>query len=182
MLLTTSVLTCQNNPRNRGTGYRYIGTQRQKVTVEFNFVLLFSGTLSIEGKVLDLEGGRAYVEKDWGSKFPKTWVWIQANHFEAPENSNGAVGTLMLSVASIPFPSDQVGVMAFYLAVVPLVCYQLTLRQAKTLFQLELFRFRGFLGCLNLPGGQGLYRFATYTGAFIDKLDVSQDQGIVPRA
>ena len=58
----------------------------------------------------------------------------------------------------------------------------MTLRKAKTLFQLELFRFRGFLGCLNLPGGQGLYRFATYTGAFIDKIDVSQDQGIVPRA
>ena len=129
-----------------------------------------------------MEGGRAYVEKDWGSKFPKTWVWIQANHFEALENSSGAVGTLMLSVASIPFPSDQVGLVAFYMAVLPPVCYQLTLRQVKTLFQLELFRFRGFLGCLNLPGGQGLYRFATYTGAVIDKLDVSQDQGIVLRS
>ena len=54
---------------------------------------------------MNLIGGRAYVEKDWGSKFPKTWVWIQANHFAA---ENGAMGTLMLSVASIPFPSDQV--------------------------------------------------------------------------
>ena len=82
-----------------------------------NVVLLFSGTLSIDGESLSLEGGRAYVEKDWGSKFPKTWVWIQANHFEAPKSSNGAVGTLMLSVASIPFPSDQVGAVAFYMSV-----------------------------------------------------------------
>ena len=68
-------------------------------------VLIFSGTLNIDGGSVNLIGGRAYVEKDWGSKFPKTWVWIQANHFAA---ENGAMGTLMLSVASIPFPSDQV--------------------------------------------------------------------------
>ena len=96
------------------------------------YVLPFSGTLSIDGKALDLEGGRAYVEKDWGSKFPKTWVWIQANHFEAPENSNGAVGTLMLSVASIPFPSDQVGAVVFDMTVIPL--FDTNLYSEKTYF------------------------------------------------
>jgi len=106
-----------------------------------------SGTLNIDGESVNMDGGRAYVEKDWGSKFPKTWVWIQANHFET---EGGTMATLMLSVASIPFPSDQ----------------------------LELLRFRGFLGCLNLPG-QGLFRFATYTGATIDKLEVSPSQSAV---
>ena len=73
---------------------------------------------------------------------------IQANHFAT--EINGPMGTLMLSVASIPFPNDR----------------------------LELFRFRGFLGCLNLPG-QGLFRFIVGTGAAIDKLEVSRNQSRV---
>ena len=41
-----------------------------------------------------------------------------------------------------------------------------------------MHRFRGFLCCLNLPG-LGLFRFATYTGAAIDKLEVSRNQSRV---
>ena len=65
----------------------------------FNSALLFSGTLSIDGESLSLEGGRAYVEKDWGSKFPKTHVWLQAE----------LRGTsLFLSVAVAVSNTDQV--------------------------------------------------------------------------
>ena len=36
------------------------------------------GTLDVGGVSLKIDGGSAYVEKDWGSKFPKTHVWVQA--------------------------------------------------------------------------------------------------------
>ena len=36
------------------------------------------GVLDIGAVSVDIEGGSAYVEKDWGSKFPKTHVWMQA--------------------------------------------------------------------------------------------------------
>ena len=31
---------------------------------------------------VDLAGGRGYLEKDWGTAFPKAYVWMQSNHFE----------------------------------------------------------------------------------------------------
>jgi hypothetical protein len=46
---------------------------------------------------IDLDGGRGYIEKDWGRNFPKTWIWLQANHFDEPTVS------LTASVARIPF-------------------------------------------------------------------------------
>ena len=36
------------------------------------------GDLNVGGVSLKIDGGSAYVEKDWGSKFPKTHVWLQA--------------------------------------------------------------------------------------------------------
>ena len=36
------------------------------------------GALDVGDVSLRIDGGRAYVEKDWGSKFPKTHVWVQA--------------------------------------------------------------------------------------------------------
>ena len=36
------------------------------------------GALDVGGASVKIDGGRAYVEKDWGSKFPKTHVWVQA--------------------------------------------------------------------------------------------------------
>jgi hypothetical protein len=78
----------------------------------------------------------ADVEKDWGSAFPRTWLWCQSNHFVCDEETPGPwcqqSATLLLSIASIPFPSNEV----------------------------EIFRFRGFLGGLRV--GDALYRFATY--------------------
>ncbi|HSH01778.1 MAG TPA: tocopherol cyclase family protein [Anaerolineae bacterium] len=55
------------------------------------------GHLTTPDGVIDFEGGRGYLEKDWGQSFPQTWIWLQANHFDT-------VGTsVTASIARIPF-------------------------------------------------------------------------------
>ncbi len=39
------------------------------------------GYLELDGQSIDFTGGRGYLEKDWGRSFPKTWVWMQGQHF-----------------------------------------------------------------------------------------------------
>jgi len=46
---------------------------------------------------MDFSAGKGYMEKDWGTSFPESWVWTQCNHFEDEEAS------FMLSVARIPW-------------------------------------------------------------------------------
>jgi tocopherol cyclase len=59
-----------------------------------------SGTVTIDGAVVDFSGGRGYAEKDWGRSFPSSWVWAQSNHFDT-------VGTsVTVSVARIPWMGD----------------------------------------------------------------------------
>lgn len=41
--------------------------------------------------------GKGYIEKDYGTSFPKSWVWIQANSF------NNLNVQFFLSIAKIPF-------------------------------------------------------------------------------
>jgi len=41
--------------------------------------------------------GRFYLEKDWGSSFPRSWIWMQSNDFGARPAS------LTCSVARVPF-------------------------------------------------------------------------------
>jgi hypothetical protein len=56
-----------------------------------------SGGLEISGGNFNFNGGYGYIEKDWGSSFPETWVWLQSNHFGADDV------TLMFSAAKIPW-------------------------------------------------------------------------------
>lgn len=56
-----------------------------------------SGELSVNGTHTSLDGGRGYVEKDWGQGFPKGYVWAQSNHFSEEGVSISA------SVARIPW-------------------------------------------------------------------------------
>lgn len=59
------------------------------------------GVLRRDGEVLNFEGGRGYIEKDWGQSFPSAWIWMQTNHFDQP-------GTcLTASIAVIPFKVFQ---------------------------------------------------------------------------
>jgi tocopherol cyclase len=56
------------------------------------------GELDAEGVRQDFDGGRGYIEKDWGRAFPAGYVWMHSNHLTgAPESS------LVASVAIIPW-------------------------------------------------------------------------------
>lgn len=54
-----------------------------------------SGQISINNYKLDFSGGKGYTEKDWGKQFPKSWIWMQSNHFNNERTS------FMLSIAEI---------------------------------------------------------------------------------
>ncbi|NLZ81659.1 MAG: hypothetical protein GX913_07680 [Clostridiales bacterium] len=56
-----------------------------------------SGSLMINGENVDFTGGIGYIEKDWGSSFPKSYLWTQCNQFDKIQCS------IMLSIAHIPF-------------------------------------------------------------------------------
>ena len=57
-----------------------------------------SGTIEVEGKVATFDGGRGYIETDWGKAFPQGYVWMHSNHIDtAPDAS------LIASVAIIPW-------------------------------------------------------------------------------
>lgn len=55
------------------------------------------GELIINNKAYDFTGGKGYIEKDWGSSMPSSWIWMQSNHFHEPGTS------FMLSIADIPW-------------------------------------------------------------------------------
>ncbi len=53
-----------------------------------------SGSLEVAGESVDFDGGRGYIETDWGRNFPDTWVWVHAFVDEA---------SVMVSIARVPF-------------------------------------------------------------------------------
>lgn len=55
-----------------------------------------SGRVTINDRCYDLQGGKGYIEKDWGTSFPERYVWMQSNHFSNNQTS------LCVSLASIP--------------------------------------------------------------------------------
>ena len=58
-----------------------------------------SGSLHFNGNLINFDDGTAYIEKDWGTSFPKSYIWCQSNEFLAfPAN-------FMLSIATIPLGS-----------------------------------------------------------------------------
>lgn len=71
------------------------------------FMECFHGVLSMDHKVngqiklnnieLDFKNSKGYIEKDWGTSFPKDYIWIQGNDFEEEKTS------IFVSVAKIPF-------------------------------------------------------------------------------
>ena len=94
-----------------------------------------SGALRLQARTVNFEGGRGYMEKDWGAAFPEAYVWMQTNHFE----QEGIC--LTASIAIIPW-----------------------MRSA----------FPGQIIGLWIHGK--LYRFATYTGARLERLALSDRQ------
>lgn len=55
------------------------------------------GEIELDGELLDFNGGVGYIEKDYGRSFPKTYLWLQASHFE------GKNASFVFSRARIPF-------------------------------------------------------------------------------
>jgi len=55
------------------------------------------GVIEVDGVRTVLEGGRGYVEKDWGRNFPAGYVWAHSNHFDESGVS------LTAAVALIPW-------------------------------------------------------------------------------
>ena len=98
------------------------------------------GSLAMNGRRVDFDGGRGYMEKDWGRAFPQAWVWGQSNHFDRVH----AGTSITVSVATIPW-----------------------LRTS----------FRGFI--IGLWHERQLYRFATYTGAQITHLRLTDTHVIL---
>jgi tocopherol cyclase len=62
-----------------------------------SFDHIVDGELKLNGTTVDFNGGRGYIEKDWGRSFPRYHVWIQSNHFKKAGTS------LVASVANIPW-------------------------------------------------------------------------------
>lgn len=60
-----------------------------------------AGTLDVEGVAVGFDGGRGYLEKDWGRSFPSAYVWAASNHL-ADASGERPDGSLMASCAVIP--------------------------------------------------------------------------------
>ena len=56
-----------------------------------------NGSIQLNDETWEFKNDKGYIEKDWGTSFPKRYIWIQGNHFK---NTNTS---FMLSLAHIPF-------------------------------------------------------------------------------
>ena len=113
------------------------------------------GRFVIEGQVIGWDGGRGYIEKDWGTAFPAAWIWMQSNHFDRPPGPSGSYTSLTASVASL---TASVASLTASVAVIPW----------------QGLSFRGQIVGLWHEGR--LYRFATYTGARIERLEADKER------
>ena len=55
------------------------------------------GNIYLNGKPIDFNSGKGYIEKDWGTSFPEAWIWIQSNNFSNHDTS------FTFSIAKIPW-------------------------------------------------------------------------------
>ena len=55
------------------------------------------GSLLLNNEKIDFDGGVGYIEKDWGTSFPKRYLWVQCNDFCNDSCS------VMASIAKVPF-------------------------------------------------------------------------------
>lgn len=58
---------------------------------------ILTGGLYIDDNFIDFDNGKGYIEKDWGSSFPESWVWLHCNTFNTSQSS------FTFSVAKIPW-------------------------------------------------------------------------------
>lgn len=92
------------------------------------------GKININGEIKDFTGGKGFIEKDWGTSMPSSWIWMQTNHFEEEGVS------LFGSIAKIPWLKNY---------------------------------FTGYI--IGFLYKDSFYKFTTYNGAKIKKLNVNKD-------
>jgi len=56
-----------------------------------------NGLITVNNQKIKFKGSIGYIEKDWGTSFPKSYIWCQGNNFKNHKAS------FMLSIADIPF-------------------------------------------------------------------------------
>jgi tocopherol cyclase len=67
-----------------------------------------TGKLKVNDDIVNFDGGKGYIEKDWGTSFPEAWLWIQGNNF------NNRNTSFFFSVAKIPWRGKYfIGFIAF---------------------------------------------------------------------
>lgn len=54
------------------------------------------GSLTVDGNEYKFDGGLGYMEKDSGTSFPRSYLWLQCNDFSD-------ICSIMVSIANIPF-------------------------------------------------------------------------------
>ncbi len=74
--------------------FRFLPMQCRHGVISMGHAL--SGSLEVDGRVISFDGGQGYMEKDSGTSFPRSYLWLQCNDF--PRQCS-----LMLSIAHIPF-------------------------------------------------------------------------------
>lgn len=55
------------------------------------------GMIRVNNHDIDFTSGTGYIEKDWGTSFPKQYIWLHSNHFK------NDTASLFFSIAHIPF-------------------------------------------------------------------------------
>ena len=65
---------------------------------------LTSGNININGKQINFTDGNGYIESDAGTSFPKSYIWVQSNHFK---NCEFPV-SLMCAIAKVPVLSKSI--------------------------------------------------------------------------
>ena len=56
-----------------------------------------SGKIEFNNEIINFDNGTGYIEKDWGTSFPESWIWLHCNTFDIPDCS------FTFSVAKIPW-------------------------------------------------------------------------------
>lgn len=90
----TPILTSWFAPTIMGPFYYVPRMQCNHGVISMNHEL--SGVVTLNGKTYSFENEKGYIEKDWGSSFPRKYIWSQANNFI---NTSASV---FLSIATIP--------------------------------------------------------------------------------
>jgi tocopherol cyclase len=118
----------------------------------------------------DFTGGDGYIEKDWGKSFPSSWIWMQANSFQAGEQSIRQ--SIRQSIKqSIKQSTEESTEKSTEESQTPNpVSFMLSLARIPWIGK----SFPGFLGYVYY--NNTYYPFATYTGARLEQVRVDHHQ------